>query len=407
VRRTLTEAVKRRVRRTPMLYELVRQRRAGAQEAAYVERSRHYARAAGPVFSFPGWAARSAELLHAGWDGRPTPKVVSQELRVFAAVANDAGGPQVVGPLSEAFETVHFDLADYRTLYRPETTTDLTWRTDLQRDLVEAFEAAHAERPVDVVLAYGSHLDFEPETLQALRGHGVPVCVLCLDDKHRFEETPGWGYPNGQKPLIGSVDVHLTNSRECLRWYLAENAAAYYMPQGIDVDVFAPRDVPQDIDVSFLGQRYGARAAFIEALSRAGIEVECFGPGWGRTLTDDERIDLYSRSKICLGIGGVAYSERITCIKGRDFEVPAAGGVYLTTYEPELTEVFELGRELLCYRNEIDCAEQIRYYLERDDERRSIGQAGRERCVREHTWGQRLSGLFAWMGLLESTRASA
>ena len=323
------------------------------------------------------------------------------ELRVFAAVANDAGGPQVVGPLSEAFDTAHFDLAAYRTLYRPETTTDLTWRGRLQGDVLDAFAAAHAERPVDVVFAYGSHLDFEPETLQALRSYGVPVCVLCLDDKHRFEETPSWGYPNGQKPLIGAVDVHLTNSRECIRWYLAEGAAAYYMPQGIDVDVFAPRDVPKDIDVSFLGQKYGARAKFVEALGRAGIEVECFGPGWGRMLTDDERIELYSRSKICLGIGGVAYSERITCIKGRDFEVPAAGGVYLTTYEPELTEVFHLGRELLCYRNEIDCAEQIRYYLEREDERRRIGEAGRERCVREHTWERRLSGLFAWMGLLE------
>ena len=405
MRNHLTEGMKSLVRGRTRTYELVRAWRARAQDAEYVARSRKYASASPCLFSPPGYLSRSAEILHRRWERSALPHRDTHDVRIFAAVATDpGGGPHFKRALTESFDTVHIELADYRTAYAPDTVADLSWRDRLQRDLVEAFVAAHSERPFDLVFAYGTHLEFEPATLQTLRSHGVPVCVLSLDDKHRFEEVPSWGYPNGQKPLIGAVDVHLTNTRECLRWFLAEGASVYYLPGGVDTELFAPRDVPSDIDVSFLGQRYGVRGRFVEALRNAGVEIACFGPGWDtKVLSDDEKIELFSRSKINLGIGGIAYSDRITCIKGRDFEVPAAGGVYLTTYDPELAGMFDIGREILCYRNEIDCADQIRYYLERDDERRLIGEAARERCLRDHTWEKRLSHLLEWLGILKLT----
>ena len=394
-------AMKGLLRRNPVAYEVVRRRRGRRQEADYLARRDGYASSAGPVFADPGYLVRSGQLLRSRWQGPRAIKEETGAVRVFAIAADDSGGPQLLETISAAFDAVLFDLAPYRSLDALRHDRSLEWRPRLQRDVVAAFEAADAESPVDLTFAYASHMELEASTLEALRATGAPVVVLCLDDKHRFAEDRRLHYPNGQQPLIGSVDVHLTNSRECVRWYLGEGAPAYYMPQGINTDLYPSLDVDRDIEVSFMGQRYGARVKFLEALEKAGIRVSCFGPGWDtRVVSHEEKIQIYNRSVVNLGIGAVAYSDRITCVKGRDFEVPATGGTYLTTYDPELAGLFDIGREILCYRNEVDCAEVIRYYLERPDDAREIGRAGRERCIRDHTWAARFEELLRWMGIV-------
>jgi hypothetical protein len=402
----ITDRAKALIRRSSRAYELVRRRRARRQEDEYVARRDHFARSSGPVFAAPGYRARSRERLGGSWNGPPRVHDDPKSVRVFAIVADDPGGPQLLRPLQTEFDTTLFDLARYRVLQQAQNENDqpvtasLGWRDSLQKDLVQAFESAHAEEPIDLVFAYASHYELEPRTLDRIRAQGVPVAVLCLDDKHVFAEDPSLGHPNGQEPLIGSVDVHLTNSIECVRWYLAKGVAAYYMPQGIDPTLYPPDEGEPLIDVSFMGQRYGMRGAFIDALRRSGVEVDCYGPGWGRVVSHDEKVRIYSRSRINLGIGGVGYSDRITCVKGREFEVAAAGGLYLTTYDPELPRLFEIGREILCYRNEIDCVELIRYYLENEQAAREIAAAGRQRCLKSHTWGARMAELLGWMGIL-------
>ena len=231
---------------------------------------------------------------------------------------------------------------------------------------------------------------------------GIPAALLWLDEKHAFWERP-LGIPNGQKPLIGSCDVHLTNSFECIRWYMAEGAAAYYFPQAIDPEIYRPLNLERDIPVSFMGAAYGARIDFIRKLKKAGIPIQCFGAGWERgkgERPDIDNVEIYCRSIVNLGIGATGHSERLTCVKGRDFEVPAVGGFYLTTYDYELSRLFYIGKEIVCYRNVLDCIELIRYYLERPEEAQEIGEAGRQRILAEHTWTHRMVGLLKWMGIL-------
>ena len=132
------------------------------------------------------------------------------------------------------------------------------------------------------------------------------------------------------------------------------------------------------------------------------ILVREHGRGWESGPVKDN-VDIYSRSLISLGFGGVAFSERIFCVKGRDMEIPAAESLYLTTYNPELAELFHIGKEIHCYHNEIDCVELIRYYLERPEAAEAIGRAGRQRCLQEHTWSDRLKFLLQWMGVVEES----
>jgi spore maturation protein CgeB len=47
----------------------------------------------------------------------------------------------------------------------------------------------------------------------------------------------------------------------------------------------------------------------------------------------------------------------------------------------ELREYFEEGVDCACFDDPDEIAEKVRYYLERDDERRAVAAAGRRRCL--------------------------
>ena len=175
-----------------------------------------------------------------------------------------------------------------------------------------------------------------------------------------------------------------------------------FWPEAAHPDWHRPYDVPFEYDVSFVGGRYGWRPRFISKLIKLGIDVERFGPGWDNgALSDEEMIKLYSRSRINLGFGGVAHSRKLTCLKGRDFEVPMSGGLYLTQDNPELSLVYDVGKEIVTYKDEEDCARVIRELLDDPERAAAIRQAGRQRCLKDHTYKARWTEVLRLSGLMQ------
>lgn len=123
----------------------------------------------------------------------------------------------------------------------------------------------------------------------------------------------------------------------------------------------------------------------------------------GPPLSDQEMVKMYSRARINIGFstcGDTHLSgERIMQIRLRDFEVPMSGGFYMVEYMEELEEFFRIGEEIICYTNEEDLTDKIRYYLARDGERERVRRRGYERCQRDHTWHNRFRNAFREMGL--------
>ncbi|MCH7879864.1 MAG: glycosyltransferase family 1 protein, partial [candidate division Zixibacteria bacterium] len=70
-----------------------------------------------------------------------------------------------------------------------------------------------------------------------------------------------------------------------------------------------------------------------------------------------------------------------TARKFRD-SAATGGGVYLTTYNPDLAMEFDIGREILCYRNREEAIEMIMDYLARPDDCQMIAKRARERHCR-------------------------
>ena len=79
----------------------------------------------------------------------------------------------------------------------------------------------------------------------------------------------------------------------------------------------------------------GVRKEVVQKLQRY-FDVRTYGSRWpGGWITFEESIQLFSRAKVVLGMGGVNVTDAVKTLKGRDFEVPMCGAAYLTSSNSE------------------------------------------------------------------------
>jgi len=139
--------------------------------------------------------------------------------------------------------------------------------------------------------------------------------------------------------------------------------------------------VAQKIKIDFWG--YG-----IENLKKGSpILKNYYGESWG--------IDMYNilyNSKITL-------TKHITKVAGnyannaRLYEATGCGTLLLVDKKDNLNEIFEVGREVVAYKNSEDLINKIKYYLTHESEREKIAKAGQARTLREHTYEKRINEL--------------
>ena len=277
-----------------------------------------------------------------------------------------------------------------------------TIRDRMNRDLLERVSAWMAESPFHVIFTYLSGEQVTPRTVEALRSHGVPIVNLALNDKEHFVGKVRGGQAMGMRDICRYFDLCWTSTEDALKKYCVEGAIPLYLPEGANPAVHRPFDVEREFDVSFVGQCYGNRPAVIERLRQAGIRVEAFGIGWPNgPLTTEEMVKMYSRSRINLGFGGVAGHDDTYCLKGRDFEIPMSGGLYVTESCAELEKFFRPGEEVVTYKGFDELVEKIRWLLAHPDEAERIRKAGFRRARCEHTWEMRFETVFRLVGVLE------
>lgn len=274
-------------------------------------------------------------------------------------------------------------------------------RKDINERMLAAFNEANAKKKIDVVVGYLSSFNTQADTLVNMASAGAVIFNFCWDDKLIFSGTVK-GQDVGPGRLAHVIDLNLTNAPESCVKYQANGGLAMFWPEAAHSALHRPYESELDIDISFVGRKYGWRAEFIERLKQDGVNVAAFGPGWDNgALSDTEMIRLYSRSRINLGFSGVGYSKKLLCLKGRDFEIPMSGGLYLTQDNPELNLVYDVGNEIVTYKDYAHCLKQIRWLLDNPDKAQEIRQAGLKRAQKEHAWDKRFTQIFCMSGILE------
>jgi hypothetical protein len=367
-------------------------------------------------------AARAGLSYDATMVGRATAeRLRSSGLRVTTRPANEpvhtlafipvlSWHHQLLPPLRELGPVSHFDYQENGV-----KVTSLL-RMDEQAvpgrlKACEAFEryAAEvaAERPVDWIFVYANGMEILAATLDRVREiTGAPVVTMCFDDKQSWEGPPLGGQRSGQIDIGKHFDLVWTSARIACEWYMVEGGNPVFLGEGCSPEIFRPGSASPDLDVGFVGQAYGYRREFVRRLQSAGLTVHAAGSGWpGGSVAEAEMLTLMQRSKVILGLGGIGWSEQLKNVKGRDFDAPCVG-TYLTSYNPDLTPSFEIGREILCYSNVDEAVEQARQLVSDSALRRRLARRGRDRCVAEHTWLTRYRSILTYLGIYDEAKSA-
>jgi hypothetical protein len=181
--------------------------------------------------------------------------------------------------------------------------------------------------------------------------------------------------------------------------------ALYY---GADPDVFSPVDVPaQDIDVMFYGHGREYRESWVDAMlarpsrqmrdARFAVRGTKLGD-LGRTellpyLSFSKLREYACRSKLNLCITRMAHARVYASSSARPFELASMGCCIVANPYLGIEEWFEPGKELFVVNSGEEAVDRYRYLLAHDSERLSVGQAARERVLKQHTFRHRAQEL--------------
>lgn len=194
------------------------------------------------------------------------------------------------------------------------------------------------------------------------------------------------------------------------------------LPLAADTEYFRPLTLPEEKrrsfenSVAFVGVVNQERKKMLASL--AGTNLKVWAPlvsPWGPWLEEgsplkdhyqggvvfgEEVVRIYGNASILLDIHFLfPTSPRIANVTTRVYEVPAAGGFVLTNASLQLSRLFTVGEEIVCYDSAADLKDKVNYYLARPEERARIAARGRERVLRDHTYANRLREMFGLLGL--------
>ena len=262
---------------------------------------------------------------------------------------------------------------------------------------------AHAEEGIDVLVGQMWAHRISKEALGKVQSMGIPVINISMDDRLPENWSDNEGLRLGSVGLVEGVDMVLTTSPETCLWYAVERCPALFWPLASSPEVFAPSDDEiRDIDVLFIGNKYGARGEIIQYIKKHGVRVDCYGRGWSNGYVNAEQMaSLSKRAQIILGVGLVGYALDVYTLKLRDFDAIMSGALYLTHRNPDLCQLFCEGEEIEYYDTPKEALKKIRFYLDHPEDLVKVAKNGQQKSLSRHTWDKRLFTTFEMLGVLQ------
>ena len=245
-------------------------------------------------------------------------------------------------------------------------------------------------RPEVVLVFKGATL--EPEVIAAIRAAapGPRWANWFPDSPHLLDLSLriGGGYDHCFIFDTSMVDRHRALGR-----------SASYLAEGCDPGYHRPLPDPSwpRSRIVFVGTHEPDRARALEGVRDLGLTT--WGPGWPRgPLFGDEFIRAFSNADVALNIhqffGEPAERGRYgTGANRRVFELAAIGTVQLCDAKADLVRNFEVGNEVVSFRDVRELRARVEELLADPARRASLSGRARARALREHTWRHRLEAL--------------
>jgi hypothetical protein len=294
----------------------------------------------------------------------------------------------LVEPWNSIADIEHYDWGDKYDQYDPKWNEK---KCIFCNELLDRVKDSHKKEHLDIFFSYLSGRWIYPDVISEINKLGIITINISFDDKLSF-----WGDKNknglsGNAEIAPAYDICITcQSSNDVSKYVYIGANPFFLPPAANPNTFDFEETTKDIPISFVGQNYGRRSEAIDMLLKHGIPISVYGKGWpSGEIGFSEKQGTLSRTLINLGFGYVGDSNHIVGLKERDFEIPLTGGLYITTYNPDLEACYILGDEIECYKDYSELVDKAKYYLSHPEDAKRKGLAGRERVLKEHTWKKR------------------
>lgn len=341
----------------------------------------------GPAIESPWWRAAPNPAKREG----DLFKLARDTLRRLTGVRQtQAAGTQVEGE----------SLADRAVRRVAQTVIAPRWRRHVDGILRQ-------QPDVDAVLVITVPANHLPGVARHIvEKHNKPVFFYDGDVPASLPTFMGFatGFRIYQGADLSEYTAFISNSEGGRQGLLDLGARAVHtLFYGADEDLFSPLDVPQDLDAFFYGHGREYRAEWIEAMVRApslalpdarfavrGTRLGDLGRAQMLPYLSFSKLREYAcRSKINLVITRKAHASVFASSSSRPFELASLGACMVCNPYEGIETWFEPEKELIVVHSAEEAIERYTWLLAHDEARRAMGQAARERFLKEHTFRHR------------------
>lgn len=213
--------------------------------------------------------------------------------------------------------------------------------------------------------------------------------------------------PLPPESFLKGYDLILTSFPHFVDRLRALGVASEYFRIGFDERVLSLLGtVTKDRDFSFVGgisRHHGGAIPLLEYMVEQ-VDMQVFGYGADALPTSSPirarhggevwGMDMYralARSRITLN-RHINVAEN-NANNMRLYEATGVGSLLLTDRKDNLSDLFQVGREVLAYSSKEEAAEMVRHYLAHPREAQEIAAAGQARTMAEHTYRHRMQEL--------------
>ncbi len=247
----------------------------------------------------------------------------------------------------------------------------------------------------DCMILNSGGMTMEDEAFRYAREKGVITVGISLSDPDVF--------PYNGQIYAYKFDLFYTNSKFSLENQykeLGEKVKCFPFAASPKHHYYMPA-VKKEYDIVVVGHARPDRVDIVRRLSEK-YKVGTYGGGWESSLgvvNGLEHVKAINSGKMYLSFAHTmaGYDN----VKVGLFEAMACKQVVITSYMEELSDYFEIGKEILCYKNVDELEEIVDYYMKHEDEREEIRESAYQRFLREHTYEKR------WLSVMEDIWAKS
>lgn len=144
-------------------------------------------------------------------------------------------------------------------------------RPKLEQALLAQVTKAHQEKPIDLFFSYFYSACTRPDVIRTIGQMGIVTVNWYCNASYQFHLV---------EEIAPAYDYCLVPEKYRLQDYRRVGANPIYCQEAANPNIYKPYTLAQDFDVTFVGQKYGERAAYIGYLLDQGIDVRVWGMRW-------------------------------------------------------------------------------------------------------------------------------